>query len=380
MTLASPDKTGAARMAQVFCRALHEAGHQVRLIHGPVPAASILDEMRAVGVDLQTEERLAFPLSRSVPRRVAALAREWGSQAVIGVNQRDRAVALEAASCLRVPGLIMMQSLHKFWGRWPIAALKKLYYTSVLKRSLRLAVCCSEAVQGELIRDFGIDPARTSVLPNGIEVDRYGPLELDRALSLRASLGICSEELMLLNVGRIDLQKGQDVLVEALALLSVEVPWKLVLVGGLTSGAGQARSQEFRNQLESQIARLGLGRQVIFAGWRDDIAELLGAADVYVHSARYEGWPLAVLEAMATELPVVATDCVGRPEGFVDGRHGFIVRTEDAHALAGALQQTMVLSAAQRRAWGREGRELVTSRYDVSVLGRKFVQLVESSL
>ncbi len=131
MTLASPDRTGATRMACAYCRAL---GHQVRLIHGPVPAQSILGSMKGVGVDLALEAGLARPLG-AVAQRVARLAGDWGARALIGVNQRDRAVALTAAHRLRIPGVLMLQSLHHFWGGWPIAAIKRFYYTRVMRAS-----------------------------------------------------------------------------------------------------------------------------------------------------------------------------------------------------------------------------------------------------
>ncbi|GMU55137.1 MAG: glycosyl transferase family 1 [Candidatus Xenobia bacterium] len=380
MTLASPDKTGAARMAQVFCRALGEAGHRVRLIHGPPPASNILDDMRAVGVDPKLEARLTFPLSPAVPRRVAELARQWGAGAVIGVNQRDRAVALQAARRLGVPGLLMMQSLHMFWGGWPIAALKRAYYTRTLQRDLRLAVCCSLAVQTELVQEFGIQPERTAVLPNGVDLERYVPLPPESQARVRADLGLAADELMLLNVGRIDRQKGQDLLLEALSQVHSERPWRLVIVGGVTSGAGQDRSEQFRQGLLRSVERLGLGPRVLFAGWREDIPALLASADIYVHPSRYEGWPLAVVEAMASGLPVVATDCVGRPGGFEDGKHGFIVRTEDVQALARALTRTCALTDPERQSWGAAGRELARAQYDVRALGQRFVQLVEGVL
>ncbi len=380
MTLASPDRTGAARMAHAYCRALGEAGHPVRLIHGRVPQSNILDDMRAVGVDPRLEARLTFPLSPAVPRRVAAMAGEWGAAAVIGVNQRDRAVALQAARRLGVPGLILMQSLHMFWGRWPIAALKRAYYTRTLRNDLKLAVCCSEAVQTELVNEFGIEHERTALLPNGIDLENYPALVPDQVTRVRAGLGLGPEELLLLNVGRIDLQKGQDVLLEAVSRLRSDRAWRLVIVGGVTSGAGQERSEQFRLSLVRSIERLGLSSRVLLAGWRDDIPALLASADVYVHASRYEGWPLAMIEAMAAGLPVVATDCVGRPAGFEDGRHGFIVRTENADALAEALTRTCALSEAERRAWGAAGRELARASYDVRALGRQFVQLVEGVL
>lgn len=364
-------------MAQVYCRALRQAGHEVLLIHGPVPPVSILEEMAEAGIGLSLEEGLAFPLSPSVARRVSARAGRFGARAVIGVNQRDRAVALEAAGLLGLPGVLLMQSLHRFWGGWPIASLKRWHYRRILLRWLTLAVCCSQAVQSELIQDFGIEAGRTVVLPNGIELDRFAPLPADQIQAVRPSLGIGSQETLLLNIGRIDYQKGLDILLKALAEVGVEKPYRLVVVGTVTGGAGNSRSQRYHQDLLRLVERLGLGSKVLFAGWRSDVPALLASADAYVHAARYEGWPLAVLEAMAAGVPVVATDCVGRPEGFQDGVQGFIVPTGDSVALARAIQDVLGLDSSQRRAWGQSALQLVSEHYDLRVLAGRFVSLME---
>lgn len=380
MTLASPDRTGASRMALAFCRALRQSGHEICLHHGREPAASILPDLRAVGVEVCPEPGLSFPLSGSVSRRVADAARSRGSGAVIGVNQRDRAVALQAASRIGKPGLLAVQSRHQFWGRWPIAALKRHYYRTVLQHKLTLAICCSEAVQTELIEQFGIAAGRTTVVPNGIDPARFSRLAPEDAAAVRAELGLRPEELMLLTVGRIDSQKGLDLLFEAVARLSTGQPWRLVVVGGMTEGAGNQRSRLYHRQLLARLQKDDLAGRVLMAGWREDTPRLLGASHLYVHAARYEGWPLAVLEAMAARLPVVASDCVGRPQGFVDGRHGYIVATDNVPALTQGLERALAVSAEERAAWGDAARELVLEHYDVAGLARKFVQLVEGEL
>ncbi|MCA9791830.1 MAG: glycosyltransferase family 4 protein [Candidatus Eremiobacteraeota bacterium] len=376
MTLAAPDKTGAARMAFFFARALVQAGHPVRLLHGPEPVSSILPEMRQAGVEPVLEKGLALPIDPRLPARVASQARQLGAGAVVGVNQRDRAVALTAAHQLGLPGVVMVQNLHRFWGPAPIAALKRRYYTRVLRERTRLAVCCSQAVADQVLVEFGLDPHKTRVLPNGVEVARFELAGQKQALA--AELGFEPEQPLLVTVGRLDYQKGLDVLLEALT--QVRPPWQLVVVGGVTTGSGQARSQAYADSLKQQAIRAGLAERVHLVGWRDDIPRLLASADIYVHAARFEGWPLALVEAMAAGLPVVASDCVGRPQGFQDQHHGFIVPTEDGQALALALEQTLALSPDTRREWGLAGRQLARQHYDVEELAGTFVSWIEELL
>lgn len=370
LTLALPDRTGAARMACYFCRALRAAGHGVLLLHGPPPATTILDELAALEVELSCESGLARPLSPLLPWRVAACARRRGSRAILGFNQRDRAVAVQAAWLLGVPGVIHVGNLHHFWG--PLAPLKKLYYRWSVRRFARLAICTSAAVRRELVADFGLPPDQTWVLPNGIDLPPAG------AALPRATLGIPSEALALLTVGRLDYQKGQDLLIQALR--SLPRPAWLGLVGGVTEGAGRSRSEAYRDRLYRLVDEAGLQRCVAFLGWREDVPALLRTADAYVHPARWEGPPggLALLEAMAAGLPVLCSDSSGTLEGFQDAVHGFMVRAGEVESLHRALRQVAALGPEARREMGARGRALVAERYDVERLSRRFVERLEN--
>lgn len=376
MTLALPDGTGASRMAFYLCRAMCRAGHRVRLVHGPPPeqGGDLLPEMRELGIDLQLERGLAFPVG--VVKKVARHAREWGSHAVIGVNQRDRAVALQAAHQLGVPGVLLGQNQHHFWG--PLRALKRLYYGAVVRRHCTLAVCTSAPVQEEMIRDFGMPPSRTFLLPNGVDVVNFPQVEESAARAARAELGVSEHDLLLLNVGRIDYQKGQDLLLQGLLAARLERPVKLVIVGGVTGGAAEARNRKLQRELEEMVARHGLEAVVRFAGWRDDVPVLLKAADIYVHPARYEGWPLVLVEAMAAEKPVIASDCSGTPKGFIEGCHGYMVRAGEVESLTNALRQMVGWTLEERMRAGRACRELALGHYDIEVLGAQFLQRLEA--
>jgi glycosyltransferase involved in cell wall biosynthesis len=377
MTLALPDGTGASRMAFYLCRAMCQAGHRVRLVHGPPPGPYgrlFLDEMRQLGVDLQLEGGLAFPVA--VSKRVAALAGQWKSHGVIGINQRDRAVALQAAHRLGVPGVLHVGNQHHFWG--PLRAAKRLYYRSVLKRHCTLAVCTSLPVQQEIINDFGLPAPRTFLLPNGVDVLNFPEPEEHAVAQARQELGVAPDDLLLLNVGRIDFQKGQDLLLEALVAARLERPVKLTIVGGVTGGAAEARNRKLQRQLEEMVVANNLGTTVRFAGWRDDVPVLLKAADIYVHPARYEGWPLVLVEAMAAQKPLIASDCSGTPTGFVDGVHGYMVKAGDVQSLSNALRHMVAWTLEDRMRAGRACREMALSHYDIEVLGTQFLQRLEA--
>jgi glycosyltransferase involved in cell wall biosynthesis len=156
---------------------------------------------------------------------------------------------------------------------------------------------------------------------------------------------------------------------------------KLLLIGSVVDSAHQRSSEAYADGLRELVRSNGMEERVIFAGWRDDIPLLLSASDSYVHSARWEGPPLclAVLEGMAARRPVISTDCSGWPEGFAQGVHGYVVRTEDVDALAGAMRGILSASAAERREMGEAARRLAEESYDISVIGDRFVDLVEAA-
>ncbi len=378
MTLALPDGTGAHWMCHYYASAFLRAGFRVILVVGtlvervelPRAGQALLHELEQRGATVRFLEGYQKLFSWGLIRKLKALARQ--ADVIVAFNQRDRKYAIWAGLLAGVPVIISVQNQHRFRGT-PFVRRAKAFLYGVLVRRARLLVCTSEVVREEVTGSFGVTERRIAVLPNGIRPDRF-EISPGPGRPLWAKLGIRSDERVAVNVGRLDPQKGQDILLEAFA--GADCPdMRLCLVGGATEGSAYAR------QLSEKIARLGLGDRVLMVGWRDDTPQLLAEADVYVHAARWEGWSLAVLEAMAAGLPIVYTDCSGRVAGFQEGIHGWTVRTGDVDDLRAALERLAGLSAEQRICMGQEARALVHEHYDVDrVIAPKFVELVKSAL
>jgi glycosyltransferase involved in cell wall biosynthesis len=381
MTLRLPDRTGAAKMALEFARALRADGFDLTLVHGAVPrnGPSIVPDMAALGVRTVPEPRLDRPWDPRLVRDLADRVRREQGRCVIGVNQRDRGPALLAAARAGVPGVLMVQNQHHFWGPRPVAALKRRSYRAVVARATTLAVCTSGVVRDEMTA-FGVPAERTVVLPNGIAI--RAPVELtgEERARLRAEMGAGVDDVLLLNVGRLDPQKGQDVLLAALGGLTA--PVHVALVGSAGDSVAARRTADYAASLHRQVRELGLEGAVTFLGWRNDVDRLLAAADGYVHTARWEGpaLPLAVLEAMAAGRPTVFTDCSGRPPVFDEGRDGLLARTGDPASVRQRIAELAALSPADRAAMGAAGAALVRASYRVEDLGAAFSRLVRGVL
>jgi len=206
------------------------------------------------------------------------------------------------------------------------------------------------------------------LIPNGIPTDEYAPNPDTRA-QWRQAHGIEPRATVLTHIGRFAVQKNHALLVEAFAQVRSDAPLYLLLVGG----------GELENAVREQVAALGLQERVRFLGVRADVADILRASDVFVLSSRWEGNPMSVMEAMAAGLPVVSTAVGGVPELVQEGATGLLVPSEDAGALAQAMQ-ALVDDPVRRQAMGAAARQHAVAHFDIRHTVRGYEQLYESLL
>lgn len=182
------------------------------------------------------------------------------------------------------------------------------------------------------------------VIPAGVAVDT-GTAKIDYD---------AEGPVNLLFVGRLVPQKGLDVLLDALSLLTRDVRWTLTLAG---DGPEWTR-------LVAQAARNGVHDRIKFLGWssKEQLAQIYRSADVFVLPSRDEGMSNALLEAMATGLPVVCTDVAGMRDVITDGENGLIVPPVHPPALMAALAELMP-DAGRRAAMGRAARNRVVRQF-----------------
>jgi glycosyltransferase involved in cell wall biosynthesis len=255
--------------------------------------------------------------------------------------------------------------LDRFLGMrlWPLTAT---WDRSSLDRLVQLVVrradgflCLNAKAQREIER-LGVPQSHCHVVPNGIEVSRF--VTIPRVASAGEEKVLC--------VARLVPQKGIDVLLRAFVRVRAE--------------AGNARLAVLgegpeRQRLARMAAELGLGDAVEFRGAVKDIAVHLATAGVFALPSRFEGLPLALLEAMAAGLPVVATDVDGNADVVRDGVDGLLVPSDDPGALAKALLH-LIRDPGLAARLGNEARRRAASSFSVDTMLDRTVEVYRQVL
>lgn len=225
-----------------------------------------------------------------------------------------------------------------------------------------------------LIREDGIPPSRITTIPIGVENDPADVREAYRE-ETRAALGIPRGTVVVGNVARLVPFKGHRYLLDAVAQLVRTSPSPPILL--LIVGDG-----ELEEDLRAQVAALRIGPFVRFLGFRDDLHELYPAFDVYCHSSvelAAEMFPIAILRALASALPVVCTDVGGIAAMVEEGVSGHLIPPENPHELARRLLD-VVGDASVRRSMGAASFTLFERSYHVGTMAERVEAVYLNSL
>jgi glycosyltransferase involved in cell wall biosynthesis len=215
-------------------------------------------------------------------------------------------------------------------------------------------ICVSPDLEQECLA-LGVPAERCALVENGIDVEEFSRgRTVEEA---KAQQGMAPGRLVVGAVGRLSAEKGFDQLIRAAdRLLAGGIDLDLLIVG---DGDEQPRLQEL-------IGQLGRGDRIHLLGYRADLRGLYEAMDCFALSSLREGLPNVLLEAMALEVPVVATRIAGVPRLIGDGANGLLVNPGSVDELAGALGRVL-LDPDLRGRLGRAGRQTVETRYSFAV-------------
>ena len=374
---------GPAIQAAGLSPALAPLGFDVTLVHGTLSHGE--GDMRYL---LTTDSRTIFvaPLKREI--------RPWSDVraliALYRILRRERPMIVhthmaKAGSLGRLAAALY--NLTR--GEHPRARIVHTYHGHVLegyfgglKTSLFIAlerwlarrtdalIAIAPAVRDELLNDYGIGRAgQYHLVPLGFNLQQFARIDPHAREAARRELQIPAAAPVVTTVGRLTAIKDQARLLAIARQIADRRPNLVVLMVG---------DGELRQQLEARAAALGMAGNVRFLGWRRDLATIYAATDVFALTSRNEGTPVALIEAMASGVPGVATNVGGVPTVIADGSMGVLVERDDEAAFVAGVMR--LLDAPDRSAMAARARAHVFAHFDSQRLLRDIERLYRQLL
>lgn len=368
---------GAPRSVIELLDGLKKHGVNVELATGltPPPAPDFLPEAEALGIPVHVIQslrrapnpwhdlRALLQLRRLIRRIRPRLVHVHTSKA--GFLGRLAARLVGRTPCIYTPRGTILEGYFGRSALWLFTRLDRL----AAGWTDRIIGLTPEESESYLEAGIG-HPGQYVNIPVGIDPDRLTPVDDDQRRSLRQAAGLAEDEVLIAWVGRLVPVKDPLTLVRGLARLAdTGTSWKCWISGeGPLEGA-----------LRELIRGEGLDERVELRGHVAEIPGLMRTADLFVLTSRNEGFGRVLLEAMASGLPVVATDVGGVPTVLMKGKAGILVAPGDPEALAAALRP-LISSEEERRRWADAGRNAVRSAFDLQSTVRKHIQVYEDVL
>lgn len=280
---------------------------------------------------------------------------------VLGLAHAPAASVVHVRDCLP-PGRLSTASL-RFISSTATTVVANSEYTA---RSVRLAA----------------PKAKVEVVHNPVNLERWDPARIDRVHARTRLAGVRGRSLLLGVVAQLTPWKGQDTAIEALHLLRKQgIDAHLMLIGSakFVSGSTRFDNRAYVTGLKERVAELHLENRVSWLGERDDVVELVAALDMLLLPSHEEPFGRALIEAMALEVPVIATSVGGPPEIITDGREGYLVEPDNPKAWTEAIRMAAE-SDSLRRSMGRAGRIRVEEAFSLDRHVASVVDVYERAL
>lgn len=337
----------------------------------------IRDDLEAAGIPVEVLGPRRFGIER--PLRFREELADYGRRlrTLLGEHRIDLvqthllhtldflALALPVPVIWTVHNVDYLPAGGSAWGRLKREVHRRLYRRN--RERFAAIVATAETMRTEVERGIGAS-RRLMTISNGVELGARAQPE--HRPEVRRALGLDEDAALLLTVGRLTEQKGQLHLVRAMRSVVETHPQARLLIAG---------TGELESALRAEVSRLGLEDHVTLLGLRRDVDQLLRAADLFVLPSLWEGLSIALLEAMAAALPVVATRVSGTDQVLRHGESGLVVEPRDEDALAKALQAVLD-DPELGRALGARARATVEEEHSAERAARAYLELYKEVL
>jgi glycosyltransferase involved in cell wall biosynthesis len=265
---------------------------------------------------------------------------------------------------------VIISTVHNSLKDYEVRSLRRWLYTFLLRLTLPLVhqiICVSNANRRDLIEECPAAAAKTHTVYNGVDPSAF-PSHPD-CKKVRKELGIVSGPVLVM-IARLTEQKGHRYLLQTFPnLMKMWPQFCCVFVG----------TGELQDSLHRMAMDLGVEQACRFVGVREDIADVVAAADVVVLPSLSEGFPFVLLEALAMGCPVVASRVNGVPELIEDHKTGLLVPPRDPQALAAAIQEILGDPTAAAK-MGAVGCAMVRERFTVDRMVADTTEIFDASM
>ena len=340
---------GAERLLALLLNNLHEPGLElaVMTVYSSPEGAAALD-VPVLDVARRGRYDVAFVF------RMIGMMRAWRPDVVHTHMHNGKYWGRLAAIAAGVPTIVHTEHNSEFGA----PSVFRLVNRALIGRTDRV-VAFSQTHRAALAADESIPLDRIAVIPNGIDLAAAPPDARERA---RAAVGAGENEHIVMHVGRLSGVKNQRLAIEAIALLEPHV--RLVFIGDGVD----------REPLEALARERGVAERVTFLGFRDDAAALVAGADIALVTSHNEAMPLAVIEAMISQAPLVSTPWKGAREMLGDGAYGLLAADYAPASVAAAVRDALAdRSATAERA--ARARAFALHEYDIATTARRHAAL-----
>ena len=346
---------GAEAVILDLSRCLARAGHTSLLgVFGSAAQRNTELEDRAQTQGLETHPiPCTGQLDRSVPARIRELVMATGAQVVHAHGYKADVYAYWA---LRGTSTPLVSTCHN-WIDSDLSLRVYNRFDRALLRRFQGVVAVSDGVRKILLAS-GVRQERIRLIRNGVDVHGFAsvprngpPLEHGRC-----TVGV---------VARLSHEKGVDLFLEAAAIVAQQLPETRFVIAG---------DGPDRGTLQALLEELNLKGRAVFLGRQNDMPAFYASLDLLVLPSRMEGLPMAVLEGMASGLPVVATAVGEVPQVVESGQTGLVVAAEDPPALAAAISE-LVRDAALRERMGSKAKARVTEQFSGDRMAAEYLAL-----
>jgi len=298
------------------------------------------------------------------------------------VHSHTTAASLDGCIAAKLAGVpIILYTIHGFGFTENYPYILKKFYILVERLKCRLSTLIftqSEEDRITAIKEGITVPGKILTISNGIDLAKFSKEYTKISKSkIYNKFGIPKDAILLTIVARLSRIKGYIDLFNAMNQVMKNVTnLYLLIVGGVPEGEPHPLSKEY---LISLISNDEFKKRIVFAGVQDDVQDILAVSDIFILPSYKEGMPRSIIEAMAMELPVIATNIRGSREEVVDGETGILVPVGDVNALSNAVIK-LAKDSKLRKTMGKKGRERAEKYFDESKVIEKQIMMIERLL